>query len=62
MASPEPSIFHASDPDAEERGLREAEADVAAGRIVPHDEVAKWLLTWGTPDEGPPPASWGLDD
>jgi predicted transcriptional regulator len=62
MAKPEPSIFDHSDSDAEERALLEAEADVAAGRVVPHEEVAKWLMTWGTPEEGPPPSSWGLDD
>ena len=33
----------------------EAEADVAAGRVVPHEEVAKWLLSWGTADELPCP-------
>lgn len=35
-----------------------AEADIAAGRGVPHEEVVKWLKTWGTPEEGPPPAEW----
>lgn len=43
---------------AEEAKLRRAEADADAGRVVPHSEVAKWLKTWGTPDEGPPPKSW----
>jgi predicted transcriptional regulator len=62
MAKPEPSIFETPDPDAEERSLLEGEADVAAGRVIPHEEVAKWLATWGTPEEGPPPASWGMDD
>ncbi|GLK50287.1 antitoxin RelB2 [Brevundimonas intermedia] len=62
MARPEPSIFNPPDAEADERSLAEAEADFAAGRVVPHEEVSKWLLTWGTPEEGPPPASWGLDD
>ena len=35
-----------------------AEADIAAGRVVPHEEVAKWLKTWGTPEAGPPPREW----
>ena len=35
-----------------------ADAEIAAGRGVPHEEVVKWLKTWGTPDEGPPPAEW----
>lgn len=44
--------------DDEEAALLAAEADADAGRVVPHSEVAKWLRTWGTPDEGPPPKSW----
>lgn len=35
-----------------------AEAEIAAGKGVPHEEVVKWLETWGTPEEGPPPAEW----
>lgn len=58
----ERSIFSVSDPAAEERSLLEGEADIAAGRVVPHEKVSEWLLTWGTPEEGPPPAEWGLDD
>jgi predicted transcriptional regulator len=44
--------------DEEEAALLQAEADADAGRVVPHSEVAKWLKTWGTPEEGPPPKSW----
>ena len=35
-----------------------ARASVAAGHVVSHEEVAKWLRTWGTPEEGPPPREW----
>ena len=42
----------------EEAALLEAEADADAGRVVPHAEVAKWLKTWGTPDENPLPEAW----
>ncbi|ATQ45086.1 antitoxin [Caulobacter mirabilis] len=35
-----------------------ADADAAAGRVVPHEEVAKWLASWGTPNETPLPKSW----
>jgi predicted transcriptional regulator len=45
------SIFDEIDEEEEERAIAEAEADVAAGRVVPHEEVAKWLKSWGTPDE-----------
>ena len=43
--------FDEIDQDAEARAIAEAEADVAAGRVVPHEEVVKWLRSWGTPDE-----------
>jgi predicted transcriptional regulator len=54
MAKPA-SIFDHIDEEAEARAIAEAEADVAAGRVVPHDEVAKWLKSWGTPNELPCP-------
>ena len=49
------SIFDEIDEEGEERALAEAEADVAAGRVVPHEEVVKWLKSWGTPNELPRP-------
>ena len=47
----------AFDADYDERSAA-ADADVAAGRVVPHSEVRKWLLAVGTPDEFPMPESW----
>ena len=58
MAKPEPSIFDLDD----EASIAEGEADIAAGRLISHEKVREWLSTWGTPEEGPPPAEWGLDD
>ena len=46
------------DPAEDEAALLRAEEDIAAGRVVPHEEVAKWLRTWGTPDEKPMPPEW----
>jgi predicted transcriptional regulator len=54
---PERPIFDA-DPAEEEAALRRAEEDIAAGRLVSHEEVSKWLRTWGTDESGPPPESW----
>ena len=54
---PEPSIFEI-DEEAEAAADAEGMADIAAGRVVPHEEVAAWLDTWGTPDEKPAPAKW----
>ena len=30
--------------------------DVRAGRVVPHEEVAAWLDSWGTDEEREPPS------
>ena len=37
------------DEEAEARAIAEAEADIDAGRVAPHEEVVKWLRSWGTP-------------
>ena len=58
MEQPEESIFDIIDEEADERASLEGEADADAGRVVPHEEVAAWLSTWGTPDEKPAPAHW----
>ncbi len=35
-----------------------ADADVEAGRVVPHNLVREWLKTLGTPYQQPTPFSW----
>lgn len=41
---------------AEERaGLREAEDDIRAGRVVSFDDVKAWVELWDTPNEPPAP-------
>lgn len=55
---PEPSIFDEIDQAAEDAADAEGWADAEAGRLVPHEEVAAWLDTWGTPDSRPTPRSW----
>ena len=54
MAKPNP-IFDEIDKEAEAQAIAEAEADVDAGRVVPHEDVVKWLESWGKPDELPRP-------
>lgn len=44
--------------DAKLRAIAEARADVVAGRIIRHEDMVKWLNSWGTPDELPPPSTW----
>ncbi len=37
--------------DEEWAAIQEARSDLAAGRYYTHDEVVRWLRTWGTKDE-----------
>jgi len=41
--------------EAELRMIAEAEADIAAGRVVPWDEVKAWLQSLGTDAQLPKP-------
>ena len=57
MAGPESrSIFEPESGAAEDARLDAlAEADIDAGRFVPHADVVKWLQSWGTPNKLPRP-------
>jgi predicted transcriptional regulator len=58
MAEPEPDIFDEMEDEAELLAEAEADADVAAGRVVPHERVRDWLKSLGTPNQLPTPYSW----
>jgi len=56
MANPqpvqsEPEIEEAAFVEAVQEGIEAADA----GRTVPYEEVRHWALSWGTPEELPPP-------
>ena len=51
-------LFDEVDEEAEVAADAEAEADIASGRLIPHEEVAAWLDTWGKGERVPPPKSW----
>ncbi len=55
MPPPEPSLSEQIDAVAEEEALDNAEADVRAGRLISHEATSRWLRSWGTPNELPPP-------
>jgi predicted transcriptional regulator len=55
MANVEPSLFDEIDDAAEQRALEEAERAISEGCTMSHAAVRRWLLSWGTPDELPPP-------
>ena len=50
----EPGVFveEADELDARER---KAMAEIDAGRFVTHEAVVRWLKSWGTDNELPPP-------
>ncbi|MBI4967781.1 MAG: CopG family ribbon-helix-helix protein [Rhodospirillales bacterium] len=37
--------------------IEEGLADVKAGRLIPHEKVREWLLSWGSDRELPPPTT-----
>lgn len=43
------------DPAEEARLDAQADAEIEAGNGIPHAEVAKWLESWGKPNELPRP-------
>jgi len=51
----EKSLFDS--PEAEARADARAEADVRAGRVLPHDKVRRWLASWGSAQPLPRPRS-----
>nr|WP_295107996.1 CopG family transcriptional regulator [uncultured Caulobacter sp.] len=52
---PEPSIFEVDDV-ADAAADSEGVADLDAGRVVSHERMKAWLLSWGTPEELPAPS------
>lgn len=57
MAEPEPNLFDEED-EAELAADAAADADLEAGRVVPHERVRDWLKSLGTPEQLPTPYSW----
>jgi len=51
----EPGIFDIPDEEGDEAAMRRAEEDFAAGRVISHEAMKRWLLSWGTDNPLPPP-------
>lgn len=51
----EETLFEESDPAAEIAADARAEADVAAGRLISHKAVRRWLASWGSDAQAPRP-------
>jgi len=52
----EPAIFDEIDDAAEAAADARAEADVAAGRVISHEAMSRWLTSLAEGDPLPPPA------
>ena len=44
----EKALFDSLDPQAEAEADTRAEGDVAAGRLIGHDAVKRWIASWGS--------------
>ena len=51
----EPAIFDDIDEAHDATAIAEARAEIAAGQFVSHEATKTWLLSWGSPNELPPP-------
>jgi predicted transcriptional regulator len=46
---------HAADDVAFRQAVADGVASLDAGRSLPYEDARRWLLSWGTEDELPPP-------
>lgn len=51
----EPAIFDQIDDAAEAAADARAEADIAAGRVISHETVSRWLASLAEGNPEPPP-------
>ena len=51
----ERSIFDEIDLDGDVAADAEGNSDIEAGRVISHDAMKAWLLSWGTAGELSPP-------
>jgi len=49
------SIFDEIDEAAEERAIEAAEQAIRDGRVIGNEAMMRWISSWGTADELPPP-------
>lgn len=55
--APDPGVFDIEDDEAKARAIAEAEAELAAGRGVPHEKVRAWLLDLAAGKRTEPPTA-----
>ena len=62
MDTPQPNLppHEVADDAAFLAAVEEGIADAEAGLTVPYEDVRRWVLSWGTENELPPP-QWQSD-
>jgi hypothetical protein len=56
MSTPTPRPHHPDDAEAEFRqAVADGIAQADAGQTIPYEDVRRWILSWGTESELPPP-------
>ena len=55
MAKPDPTSPPTEDDKAFARAVEDGLKSLDAGRSLPYEKVRRWLLSWGTDRELPPP-------
>jgi predicted transcriptional regulator len=60
MAKPAPQQLPEDDPEtaALRAVVAEARASLDKGQYIRHEDMRRWLLSWGTENELPPPSEW----
>ncbi len=58
MPKSDPVCTDDAEREAKRRAIAAARADAAAGRLISNAAMGRWLDSWGTSDELPPPSTW----
>jgi predicted transcriptional regulator len=56
MATPQPQ-HHDESETTFRTAVKEGIAQADAGQTIPYEDVRRWLLSWGTENELPPPCA-----
>lgn len=53
--APEFDLFEEIDDAEDERAMEEAEQAIRDGRVISNEAMLRWIRSWNTPEELPPP-------
>jgi predicted transcriptional regulator len=55
MAEPKPDPLHDEETAAFTAAVQKGLSSLDKGRSIPYEKIRRWLLSWGTEKELPPP-------